>query len=1016
MNSKIQNSEIKLSIVMPVFQTEKYVDRCIDSVLKQTYKNIELIVVDDCSKGDIRERIKRYIKRDKRIRFISNKKNMGLFQTRLIGAAQATGHYLAFIDSDDYVTCDYYHVLLKSALEAEADIAVGHTVFQEADGSRFIRNFHDACFQFNKISGSEVQKRYFGQQGRCFSWHTIWNKIYKKELWDRCVPVYRALGGHVVMTEDIAFSSVLFYFADSVTVAHNEAYFYCANENASTNTTRVTFERFAKNVSDMKNVFDFVENFLKKEGADAEYQKDFHEWRRYYARMWRYMPDERLPVSMAKKGAGLIHDFCPDEKEKLKRADGFFDIARTVWNGGLESQKQSILETDDLYVSFDIFDTLIQRPFYDPEDLFDLLDKYAETLIDPNISFRKMRVGAEKFARHSYAKKHPEWEDITIDEIYVCMQELYRIPKSAANIMKEQERNLEICFCSVRKAGQELYETALLAGKKILLVSDMYLDQDTMEKILKKNGYEDYYELYLSSAVRKAKYTGNLFRYVKKQIGSDVGHIYHIGDNWQNDYVNAKKQGFSPLFFPKAAEVFENRIEGVDTGNCAFMAEKAAGASLNTDELHRSLGFRCMQAMVCNWYFDNPYRSFCGESDFNMDPCLIGYYAVGMHLTGIGTWILSESREHRTGMIHFLARDGFLLMQAYNILAGKVADAAGFDYLYASRKAVLSGMITSEQSFYQLPVEYRCHSPETLLEILCFASKEMTDAQKEELCSRYGWKYRKKFADEEEYLAFVRFFVEQLYSNETLESSKQAAEAYYSCISERDVTFDMGYSGRIQTAISRLAGKKIDAWFIHSDHVLSDKMQRIGGYRIHNFYDYVPTVSGVLREYLLSDYGAACTGFCMDNGCVRAQMEDVKRGCQDTFIIRTIQDAALDFVKDFCTIFDGFTEWIPFRPQEVSLPFEGFLCGAGYMDRKIFAASYFEDQVYGADENINIEEFMNQYIPFQKESGGRKQCVDWIVRMMQGRSKWAKAAAYFIVDRKFFKKTIAEKWKNHWRL
>lgn len=1013
MNKKIQCGSIKLSVVMPVYHTEKYVDRCIRSILQQTYKNIELIVVDDHSGGDIRERIKAYMEQDDRIRFISNEKNMGLFQARMAGAAQASGQYLAFIDSDDYVSCDYYHVLLETALQEEADITVGQTVFQDTDGSKYIRNFHDACFRFKKITGSEVQKRYFGQQGRCFSWHTIWNKIYKKELWDRCVPYYRAISTHVVMTEDIAFSSVLFYFAGSAAATQNEAYFYCANKDASTNTDKVTYERFEKNISDIRTVFDFVEDFLEKQGADKKYQTDFHEWRKYYARMWRYMPDERLSFSNAKKGAKLLQDFCPDETGKLLRDDAFFDSARTQWNGGLESMKQAVVEADDVYVSFDIFDTLVQRPFYEPADLFGLMDKYAEDRIDPGISFQKMRVRSEAWARKMYAKKHPGWEDITIDEIYAGMQELYEVPAETAAFMEEREKELEIRFSNVRNAGKELYEAALLAGKKILLVSDMYLDQDTVQAILKVNGYEGYTKLYVSSNIRKAKYTGSLFAHVREEIGQDGRHIYHIGDNWQSDYVNAKREGFSPLFFPKAVEVFENRIEGLGTGGCAFMAEKAAGTAQDTQELHKSVGFCCMLALVCNQYFDNPYRSFCKDSDLNMDPYLVGYYTVGMHLAGLVQWLLAECSS--AGTIHFLARDGYLLMQAYDILAEKVPHAAGSNYLYASRKAAFPGMITSKQSFYQLPVEYRCHSPKSLLEILRFASRDMDDAQKEALCSANGWKYGRVFEDENRYIEFIRFFLAHIYSEETLENSRKAAAGYYACVQEGDAAFDMGYSGRIQAAVCRLAGKRIDAWFVHSDHALSDKMQRAGGYRIHNFYDYVPSVSGLLREHLLSDHGPACIGFERRQKGVAARMEETEKGCQDLFVIRTIQDAALDFVRDFGRVFDGFMEWIPFRSQEVSLPFEGFLCGACYMDRKIFAASYFEDQVYGADENINIETFINENIPYQQEPGTRVQCVDWIVRMMQGRSRWAKAAAYFIVDRAYFKKIIKEKWKRYAR-
>ncbi|KAI4448209.1 hypothetical protein C823_002728 [Eubacterium plexicaudatum ASF492] len=182
MNRNIQCGEIKLSIVMPVYNTEQYVDRCVNSVLRQTYKNLELIIVDDCSGGSIRQMATGYMEQDRRIRFVSNKENKGLFQARLVGAAQASGQYIAFIDSDDYVSCDFYHLLLETALAEDADITIGQTVFQDRNDRKYIRNFHDACFRFRKIKGSEVQKRYFGQQGRCFSWHTIWNKIYKKNF------------------------------------------------------------------------------------------------------------------------------------------------------------------------------------------------------------------------------------------------------------------------------------------------------------------------------------------------------------------------------------------------------------------------------------------------------------------------------------------------------------------------------------------------------------------------------------------------------------------------------------------------------------------------------------------------------------------------------------------------------------------------------------------------------------------------------------------------------------------
>lgn len=237
------------------------------------------------------------------------------------------------------------------------------------------------------------------------------------------------------------------------------------------------------------------------------------------------------------------------------------------------------------------------------------------------------------------------------------------------------------------------------------------------------------------------------------------------------------------------------------------------------------------------------------------------------------------------------------------------------------------------------------------------------------------------------------------------------ARDYYSCIKKNDLTFDMGYSGRIQAAISKLLGEGRDVLFVHSDNQCSGKMQRIAGFKIDSYYDYVPYVSGLLREHVLSDSGPACVGFAGCNGRVEPILEKEKKIFQDTFAAGAIQDAALQFVKDFHGLFDGYEDIITFRSTEVSLPFEGYLRASRCFDRKIFAASYFEDLVYGAAENINIEEFINHTIPCETQ-GEENNCEGQAVE-----GKLRKAVRYLIHDRKLLKEIILFKiknWKKEW--
>lgn len=1010
------NHKIKISIVMPVYNTEKYVERCIDSVLYQTYRNIELIIVDDCSPGNIKEIAQQYIQKDSRVQIVSHENNRGLFRARLTGAQCATGEYIAFIDSDDYVTNDYYHTLLEKAEEKQADIVIGHTVHEKENGERYIHNFHDASFEFDLITGEDVQKHFFEQKGQCYSWHTIWNKLYRKELWNQCVPYYEKITRHVIMTEDIAFSTVLFYFAKSVATVPNDAYFYCENANASTNTEGLSFDRFKKNMQDIQTVFDFGERFLQEVNAASWICNDFREFRKYYARMWKRLPKEVYMGSKKEQGLEIVKQFCPEEVRGILPEDSFFALVKTEWRDGLESFKQKLTRSEDTYVSFDIFDTLVQRPFYEPTDLFQLMNSEFEQLIPSNMEFSKVRIQAEAYTRKKYGNKQPKWQDVTLDEIYGGMQELFGFPKYVTDKLKKLEQELEIRFCGVRNAGKELYEAALLAGKKVIIISDMYLMRDTIEKILHKNGYQEYDKLYLSSELRKTKNSGEIYEYVKKDLQiTGQQHIYHVGDTWRSDVENAKKEGFDSLFFPKSKEVFENKIQDLYTNDCSNMADIASSITVKTEECYKTAGYGCMIAMVCNHYFDNPFRTFHPESDFNVDPNLIGYYVVGMHLIGLSEWITQQCREKQVENIYFLARDGYLPLQAYQIWNAANSDAAKASYLYASRKAVMPGMLHSKYDFYNLPVEYHNHTPKTLFSVLRFASKEIGEDEKKQICRKNKFEYEKAFPEYDEYIRFINVFLSEIYSEEVFEKNRSLAKEYYSIIGGNDITFDMGYSGKIQSAISNLAGHGVDVLFVHSEAGMADKMKRLGKYQISDYYDYTPYVSGLLREHILSEYGSGCSGFKREKGTVVPILSEEEKNFQDIFVIDTIQKSALRFVRDYTQIFEGYREYVPFRVTEVSLPFEGYLRNARYIDRKIFSASYFEDMVYGACDQIKIEDFINQTIPYmaKDEYEMNKVSAPDIMQLLRGKNKFIKALICFIMDKKLFKYIIWLKVKDH---
>ena len=98
----------KVSIIIPVYNTERYLERCLTSLFEQTYQNLQIIVVDDGSTGNVKDIVDSYQKLGKKIELIVHECNKGLFRARISGALRANGDYIAFLDSDDYVGIDYY--------------------------------------------------------------------------------------------------------------------------------------------------------------------------------------------------------------------------------------------------------------------------------------------------------------------------------------------------------------------------------------------------------------------------------------------------------------------------------------------------------------------------------------------------------------------------------------------------------------------------------------------------------------------------------------------------------------------------------------------------------------------------------------------------------------------------------------------------------------------------------------------------------------------------------------------
>ena len=160
-----------ISMIVPVYNVEAYIRRCVDSILEQSYKHIEVILVDDGTPDHSGTICDEYAASDPRVKVI-HQKNMGLSEARNSGMREATGEYLCFIDSDDFVHCDYCSGLLRLIQEYDAPMAVCGYEFTTGDSVEWsqesydvtVRNREEACITLSTTNtpityGSECAKR-----------------------------------------------------------------------------------------------------------------------------------------------------------------------------------------------------------------------------------------------------------------------------------------------------------------------------------------------------------------------------------------------------------------------------------------------------------------------------------------------------------------------------------------------------------------------------------------------------------------------------------------------------------------------------------------------------------------------------------------------------------------------------------------------------------------------------------------------------------------------------------------
>jgi glycosyltransferase involved in cell wall biosynthesis len=232
----------KISVIIPVFNTEKYLKRCIDSVLSQTFSSFEIILVDDCSTDASPAICDQYAQKDRRVKAIHNVVNRGSSKARKTGLDIAAGAYILFIDSDDWIEGNMLEAMHEKAVKENIDIVCCDLYVDKPNG-----------IKYKKQGLTDSDKTAVIKQLLSHSvWHNLWNKLIIKEVCDQIVFPEWSNG------EDWAIIIQAVYYCGKIGYLDKALYHYCPNSDSITSMQSRKLRGYDELYKNMKIVCDFL--------------------------------------------------------------------------------------------------------------------------------------------------------------------------------------------------------------------------------------------------------------------------------------------------------------------------------------------------------------------------------------------------------------------------------------------------------------------------------------------------------------------------------------------------------------------------------------------------------------------------------------------------------------------------------------------------------------------------------------------------------------------------------------
>jgi len=360
------------------------------------------------------------------------------------------------------------------------------------------------------------------------------------------------------------------------------------------------------------------------------------------------MADEHAGERIIHIGVGTVRDGIVPREYGIDSHLMRYFIRKEAYPSSSEDtviDKQVLLDAIDSHdiISFDIFDTLLNRIVMYPKDVFEIIEKKTEI---------------EGFADRRY-EIQISYPHCSLNDIYSMLGDMYGYDEKTLGTLRSEELKLETDLIIPRESIVSILDYAKSRNKEVVLVSDMYLDEEYVETLLERNGITGYKKILISCKYDQLKHEGLFNELIKEYKGES---ILHIGDDYYSDFISAQESGLDVFYVPSCLESAKENGYSHIIEMCSTLAE------------------RKMMGLALALAFDDP---FSANNDLRI-ACMIAAPLI----LGYLQWVCSEMNGKGYDYYLLSARDGALLVDIYSrIRKNDPLDLPPAKYLYISRHA-----------------------------------------------------------------------------------------------------------------------------------------------------------------------------------------------------------------------------------------------------------------------------------------------------------------------------------------